>query len=197
MRKGGRERRKRMARKRGTVKETSEFGVQAPKLNTNTLFYLVFSIYIALSRRLVFKSPTCCVNRKSSIYWELDVTLPLLFTAIWCHCWHGSCSTQQNVSAGSRDLSGPDSYIKPVCMLTCFTLVGLWDPMGCSPPGSSLHRILQARILEWVAIPSSRTSFWSRDQICVSKKKKKRKNKKQKIPCVSYVFCIGKRVIYH
>ena len=57
MRKGGRERRKRMARKRGRVKETSEFGVQAPKLNTNTLFYLVFPIYITLSRRLVFQVP--------------------------------------------------------------------------------------------------------------------------------------------
>ena len=29
----------------------------------------------------------------------------------------------------------------------------LWDPMDCSPPGSSVHGILQARILEWGAIP--------------------------------------------
>ena len=29
------------------------------------------------------------------------------------------------------------------------------DPMDCSPPGSSVHRILQARILEWVAISFS------------------------------------------
>ena len=34
----------------------------------------------------------------------------------------------------------------------------LCDSMDCSPPGSSLHRILQARILEWVAIPFSRNS---------------------------------------
>jgi len=34
----------------------------------------------------------------------------------------------------------------------------LWDPMDCSPPGSSVHGILQARILEWVAIPFSRGS---------------------------------------
>ena len=31
----------------------------------------------------------------------------------------------------------------------------LCDPMGCSPPGSSVHGILQSRILEWVAISSS------------------------------------------
>ena len=34
----------------------------------------------------------------------------------------------------------------------------LSDPMDCSPPGSSVHGILQARILEWVAIPCSRGS---------------------------------------
>ena len=32
------------------------------------------------------------------------------------------------------------------------------DPVDCSPPGSSIHGILQARILEWVAMPSSRGS---------------------------------------
>ena len=34
------------------------------------------------------------------------------------------------------------------------------NPMVCSPPGSSVHGILQARILQWVAMPSSRGSFW-------------------------------------
>ena len=34
----------------------------------------------------------------------------------------------------------------------------LCDPMDCSPPGSSVHGILQARILEWVAVPFSRAS---------------------------------------
>ena len=40
----------------------------------------------------------------------------------------------------------------------------LCDPMDCSPPGSSVHGILQARILEWVAIPFSRGSSQPRDQ---------------------------------
>ena len=38
-------------------------------------------------------------------------------------------------------------------VILCSTLC---DPMGCSPPGSSVHGILQARVLEWAAIPSSR-----------------------------------------
>ena len=39
----------------------------------------------------------------------------------------------------------------------------LCDPMDCSPPGSSVHGILQAGILEWVAMPSSKGSSPSRD----------------------------------
>ena len=44
----------------------------------------------------------------------------------------------------------------------------LCDPMDCSPPGSSIHGILQARILEWVAISFSRGSSWPRDWAQVS-----------------------------
>ena len=40
--------------------------------------------------------------------------------------------------------------------------------MDCSPPGSSVHGILQTRILEWVAIPFSRGSSWPRDRTQVS-----------------------------
>ena len=45
----------------------------------------------------------------------------------------------------------------------------LWDPMNCSLSGSSLHGILQARILEWVAISFSRGSSPPRDQTQVSR----------------------------
>ena len=41
--------------------------------------------------------------------------------------------------------------------------VQLCNPMDCSPPGSSVHGISQARILEWVAIPFSSASFQPRD----------------------------------
>ena len=46
--------------------------------------------------------------------------------------------------------------------------VRLCDPMDCSLPGSSVHGILQARILEWVAFPFSRGPSPPRDQIQVS-----------------------------
>ena len=53
-------------------------------------------------------------------------------------------------------------------------------PMDHSPPDSSVHGILQGKILEWVAISSPRDYSWSRDQ--------------NHIP---YVSCIGKQVLYH
>ena len=44
----------------------------------------------------------------------------------------------------------------------------LCDPVDCSPPGSSIQGILQARKLEWVAIPFSRGSSPPRDRTCIS-----------------------------
>ena len=48
---------------------------------------------------------------------------------------------------------------------SCLTLC---DPMDYSPPGSSVHGVLQARLLEWVAMPSSRGYSQPRDQTQVS-----------------------------
>ena len=48
---------------------------------------------------------------------------------------------------------------------SCLTL---YEPVDCSPPGSSVHDILQAWILEWVAISFSRGSSRSRDQTHVA-----------------------------
>ena len=60
---------------------------------------------------------------------------------------------------------------------SCLTL---GDSMDCIPPGSSVHGILRARILERVAISSSRRSSRPRDRTLVS-----------------HVFCVGRWVLYH
>ena len=57
----------------------------------------------------------------------------------------------------------------PACVLSRFSGVRLCDPMDRSPPGSSVHGILQARMLEWVAGPSSKGSSRPRDRIWVLK----------------------------
>ena len=52
------------------------------------------------------------------------------------------------------------SKVKVFIVQSCLTLC---DPPDCSPPGSPVHGILQARILEWVAMPSSRGSSRPKD----------------------------------
>ena len=54
------------------------------------------------------------------------------------------------------------------CMLSHFSHVWLCDPVDCSLPHSSVHGILQARILEWFAMPSSRRSSRPRDRTQLS-----------------------------
>ena len=70
-----------------------------------------------------------------------------------------------------------------ICMCVCSVAqwyLTLCDPMGCNMPGLSVHRIFQARILEWVAISSCRVSSWPKDQTHVS--------------CIS---CNGRQILHH
>ena len=55
----------------------------------------------------------------------------------------------------------------------------LWNPIDRSLPGSIVHGILQARTLEWVAVPSSRGSSRPRDR-----------------NCISYISYIGRQILY-
>ena len=64
-----------------------------------------------------------------------------------------------------------------VCAQTLQSCLTLCNPTDCSPPESSVHGILQAGILEWVAMPSSGGSFRLRDR--------------------THVSCIGRQILYH
>ena len=70
--------------------------------------------------------------------------------------------------------TSPSSLMACVCTQLCPTLR---DSMDCSPPGSSVRGISQARIPEWVTISSSRASSQPRDQ--------------------THVSFIGRRILYH
>ena len=67
-------------------------------------------------------------------------------------------------------------YLVFSCHLVAKLCLNLYSLMDCSPPGSSVHGILQARILEWAAVSFSRGSSQPRDRICV--------------------FCIGRQILY-
>ena len=68
-------------------------------------------------------------------------------------------------------------WMRAELLQSCLTLC---NAMDCSRQESSVHGILRARILDWVAMPSSRGSSWPRDQTWVS-----------------YGSCIDRRVLYH
>ena len=58
--------------------------------------------------------------------------------------------------------------LKMWCVLVTQSCPTLCNPMDCNLPGSSVHEILQARILEWIANSFYRGSSWPRDQTWVS-----------------------------
>ena len=72
-------------------------------------------------------------------------------------------SKQCNCKIGGRWLTSlTDSILLIyVCVLVIQSCLTPCDPKDCSPPGYSVHGILQARILEWVIIAFSRGSSWS------------------------------------
>ena len=70
-----------------------------------------------------------------------------------------------------------DSQVPAKSLQSCSILC---DPMDCSPPGFSVHGILHAEILEWVAISLSIGSSQPKDR-----------------SPISYVSCTGRQVLYH
>ena len=95
---------------------------------------------------------------------------------------HGLANTVNSLPSplGSLNLSPPSLYFAliGVCVCVCVCVCAhacvctqscptLWDSIDYSLPGSSVHGILQAIILEWVAISSSRGSSWPRDHVHV------------------------------
>ena len=89
----------------------------------------------------------------------------------------GSCPYQ---SAWHLSWNNSYHFSLMLLLLSCFSSVWLCDSLDCSPPGSSVHGIFQARILEWVAISLSKGSSRPKDQTHGS-----------------YVSYIGKRILYH
>ena len=108
-------------------------------------------------------------------YWAPDV---------WVQARGGNAGAEKDKEDQvMKDLGLWDGYwqvsLLPFCSVakSCPTLCNHVDH---SPPGSSAHGILQARILEWVAMPSSKGSSQPRNRTRIS-----------------YVSCIGRRVLYH
>ena len=92
---------------------------------------------------------------------------PLTFSLCVCLGWKW-VSCREHIYGPYFFNSLNHSTSLKVRVLVTQSYPSLCDPMDCSPPGSSVHGILQARILEWIAIPLSMGSSWSRDWTWVS-----------------------------
>ena len=123
----------------------------------------------------------------------ISIFLPSTWTAavseILCRSEEGSLTCRAHLSVDYHHhfkmnqssyfiLTSLVSILCPLCLLqglmddqirsvaqSCPTLC---DPMDCNPLGCSVHGIVQVRILEWVAMPSTRGSSPPRDQTCIS-----------------------------
>ena len=149
------------------------------KVNTRYL------VYDRCSKSGVHLGPPC--NSALGL-WSIPITVLLDFaskswiTVLNIPCWvhfifHLSAFSHQKRSTGQWHTGPPWNTCVCVCVCVCVCLrvwvtqlcLTLWDPKDCSPPGCSVCGILQARTLEWVAIPFSRGSSQVRDLTQISR----------------------------
>ena len=106
------------------------------------------------------------------IFWCSKITAD-----VDCSMFYNSQDTEVTWTSINREM---DKNVEKVKVKSLSHVWLFATPMDCSPPGSSVHGIFQARVLEWVAISFSRRSSGSRDQTRVS-----------------WVSCIGRWTLYH
>ena len=102
---------------------------------------------------------------------SLTAELLGLWRQAWIECGLSTTCFSGRHSAGTQGDEGNETRFSPLvaaAVLVTQSCPTLCDPVDCSPSGSSVHWVLQARILEWVAIPFSRGSSWPRGQTWVS-----------------------------
>ena len=139
-------------------------------------------IFISATAGAVIKNPTTKCRR-----WKRQGFYSLVRKKPWSRKWQPSSVFLLRTFHGERSLAGYCPWGQKesdmtewlsthmhihcslcACVLPCFSGAPLFaDPMDCSSPGSSVHGILQERILERVTMLSSQGSFWARDRTCL------------------------------
>ena len=127
-------------------------------------------------------SALCLLKRKEKIssichglQWFLSQWFnPKLRNSFWNF---PSLLPRKQIFISPNPMSFPQFNFFLVCSKSLSRVQLFCDPMDCSPPGFSVYRISQGRILEWIADFFSRGSSWSRDWTQVS--------------------CIGRQILYH
>ena len=115
------------------------------------------------------QTPSCCGPSQSHV-----------FPGTWPSPGSPSSPCIQDRPTGRLQAGHALGHVGYVCAQSLSRVQLFCDPMDCSPPGSSVLGIFQARILEWIAIYDSRGSSPPRDRTHVS--------------CI---FFIGRWILYH
>ena len=111
--------------------------------------------------------------------WDGWIALLTQWTWVWASFWElvldreAWCTVVHRVAKSQTDVTGWVNWINVWKIISVEVLVThscptLWNPIDCSPPGSSVHGILKARILKWIAIHFSRVFSRPRDWTQVS-----------------------------
>ena len=137
-------------------------------MRTLRIYLLNFQIQHVVVVQLLSYVHCFCDPRTVTCQVPLSMGIPGKNTAVGCHfLFHRIFPTQEsNLSllywhAGSLPLSHQENPSDTAHICTCSVAQScpfLCNPMNCSLSGSSVHGIFQARILEWVAISTSRGS---------------------------------------
>ena len=102
-------------------------------------------------------------NQKTELPYNPEVTFRAIYLkkTLKDTCTSMFTAAHTHIHTNGILLSHKQNEVTQLCLSLC-------DPVDCSLPGSSIHGILQARTLEWVAISFSRGSSQPRDRTCVS-----------------------------
>ena len=143
------------------------FAIILQMLLCNLFFYNLFSVSVRHYSSSVFKSINCDIS-KCPINWGLYIRLISSFPEREHMGFNGARLLNNKIKINK---SKPQwTYLLCILEKVLVTQYSpfLWDSVEHSPPDLSVHRILQARLPEWVAIPFSRGSFQPRDWIRAS-----------------------------
>ena len=105
-----------------------------------------------------------CTHTASTAEINVTETAVPASPVLTCSCFH-SFNRGYRAIPIRQALCWTQEYMHAKSLQSCPTLC---DPMNYSPPGSAIHGIFQVRILEWVAMPSSRGLSRRKDLTCVS-----------------------------
>ena len=118
----------------------------------------------------VYNNENLCITNENLLYSTGNSTQCSVVTwvgrkskkeGIYVYIWLIHFIVQQKLTQHYKATMQVKVLVGQLCLTLC-------DPMDCSPPGSSVQAILQVRILDWVAISSSRGSCPPRKWTCVS-----------------------------